>query len=107
MSYDSILKFLIEEYSKPILSWLFDISADESVTILKTELNLEPIRADGIFFLQVGNKIIHLEFQTTPKSDPPDAPKNVRLLGKVVSFGKTLSITKSRNLPSSNFLETD
>ncbi len=59
MSYDSILKFLIEEYSKPILSWLFDIRADESVTILKTELNLEPIRADGIFFLQAGNKIIH------------------------------------------------
>jgi len=39
--------------------------------MLPTELNIEPIRADGVFFLQVGNKIIHLEFQTRPKSDPP------------------------------------
>ena len=62
MSYDSILKFLIDEYTKPILNWLFDTSVDEPVEILKTELNVEPIRADGVFFLQVGNKIIHLEF---------------------------------------------
>ena len=71
MSYDSVLKFLIDEYTLPIVNWLFDLSPSESVEILKTELNVEPIRADGIFFLQVGDKIIHLEFQTTPKSNPP------------------------------------
>ncbi|MGI0481007.1 Rpn family recombination-promoting nuclease/putative transposase [Geminocystis sp. CENA526] len=71
MSYDSILKFLIDEYTKPILSWLLNREIHEEIEMLPTELNIEPIRADGVFFLQVGNKIIHLEFQTRPKSDPP------------------------------------
>jgi predicted transposase YdaD len=71
MSYDSVLKFLIDEYTKPILTWLFNIDKNEAVTLLNTELNIEPIRADGVFFLEAGDKIIHLEFQTRPKSDPP------------------------------------
>jgi predicted transposase YdaD len=71
MSYDSILKFLIDEYTRPILTWLFDTDINESITMLNTELNIEPIRADGVFFLEVGGKIIHLEFQTRPKSKPP------------------------------------
>ena len=71
MSYDSILKFLIDEYTKPILTWLLNQEINDKIEMLPTELNIEPIRADGVFFLQVGNKIIHLEFQTRPKSDPP------------------------------------
>ncbi len=71
MSYDSILKFWIDEYTQPILSWLLNTPVEEKVEILKTELNVEPIRADGVFFLQLGQKIIHLEFQTNPQSDPP------------------------------------
>jgi predicted transposase YdaD len=71
MSYDSILKFLIDEYTKPILTWLLNRDINEEIEMLPTELNIEPIRADGVFFLRVGNKIIHLEFQTRPKSDPP------------------------------------
>ncbi|WP_330205284.1 hypothetical protein [Cyanobacterium sp. Dongsha4] len=71
MSYDSILKFIIDEYKKPILTWLFNREINDKIEMLPTELNIEPIRADGVFFLEVGNKIIHLEFQTRPKSDPP------------------------------------
>jgi len=71
MSYDSILKFIIDEYTKPILNWIYQTSIEEDITILKTELNVEPIRADGVFFLEMGQKIIHLEFQTNPQSDPP------------------------------------
>jgi len=71
MSYDSILKFWIDEYTQPILSWLLNTPVEEKVEILKTELNVEPIRADGVFFLAVGQKIIHLEFQTNPQSEPP------------------------------------
>ncbi len=94
MSYDSILKFLIDEYSKPILNWLFNIGADESVTILNTALNLEPIRADGIFFLQAGNKIIHLEFQTIPKSDPP---LSLRMLDYWVRLYRSFKLYQSPN----------
>lgn len=71
MSYDSVLKFIIDEYTTPILTWLFDKEITTPVEMLNIELNVEPIRADGVFFLQVGEKIIHLEFQTKPKSEPP------------------------------------
>ncbi|MGY6529573.1 MAG: Rpn family recombination-promoting nuclease/putative transposase [Cyanobacterium sp.] len=71
MSYDSVLKFIIDEYTAPILTWLFNQEITDPVEMLNTELNIEPIRADGVFFLQVGEKIIHLEFQTRPKSEPP------------------------------------
>ncbi len=71
MSYDSILKFLIDEYTKPILTWLLNREINDKIEMLPTELNIEPIRADGVFFLQVGDTIIHLEFQTRPKSEPP------------------------------------
>ena len=50
MSYDSVLKFWIDEYTQPILSWLLNTPVEEKVEILKTELNVEPIRADGVFF---------------------------------------------------------
>ena len=71
MSYDSIIKYLIEEFTQPIMSWLLDENIDQKPEILNTELNLEPIRADGVFFLKVNQKIVHLEFQTLPQSDPP------------------------------------
>jgi predicted transposase/invertase (TIGR01784 family) len=41
------------------------------IQILKTELSLEPIRADAVIFLQIANRILHLEFQTLPASKPP------------------------------------
>ncbi|HEY9703880.1 MAG TPA: Rpn family recombination-promoting nuclease/putative transposase [Allocoleopsis sp.] len=71
MSYDSILKFIIDEYKKPILTWLLNQEITEEIRLLTPELNVEPIRADGVFFLQFGKKITHLEFQTRPQSDPP------------------------------------
>lgn len=71
MSYDSILKFLIDEYTLPILTWLLNQEITQPVEILNTELNVEPIRADGVFFLQVGERMIHLEFQVSPESKPP------------------------------------
>jgi predicted transposase YdaD len=71
MSYDSILKFIIDEYSLPLVSWLLQNPVLEEVEILKTELNVEPIRADGVFFLKVEGKILHLELQTSPQSKPP------------------------------------
>lgn len=71
MSYDSVLKFIIDEYTKPILTWLFEEEITAPVEILNRELNVETIRANGILFLQVGEKIVHLEFQIKPKSEPP------------------------------------
>jgi hypothetical protein len=41
--------------------WLFP-SDSSDITVLKTELSTEPIRADSVTFLQTSNDILHLEF---------------------------------------------
>lgn len=70
MSYDNTCKYLAETYPAEFARWL--LASDTSdIQVLKTELNLEPIRADSVTFLQIPNQILHLEFQTTPKSIPP------------------------------------
>ena len=71
MSYDNTLKYLVEQFPKDFAKWLLDTEIDEELTILKTELSIEPVRADGVFFMKIANKVLHLEFQTTPQSDPP------------------------------------
>lgn len=42
-----------------------------NVQVLKTELSIEPIRADYVTFLQLQERILHLEFQTLLASTPP------------------------------------
>ncbi|WP_253276403.1 hypothetical protein [Synechococcus sp. PCC 6312] len=37
---------------------------------LKTELAVEPIRADSVIILQKSDKLLQLEFQTLPQSQP-------------------------------------
>ena len=70
MSYDNTCKYLAENYPGDFARWL--LASDTSdIQVLKTELNLEPIRADSVTLLQISNQILHLEFQTTPKSKTP------------------------------------
>ncbi|NEP54614.1 MAG: DUF4351 domain-containing protein, partial [Moorea sp. SIO3C2] len=40
------------------------------ISVLKTELNTEPIHADALTLLQTANKILQWEFQTLPASKP-------------------------------------
>lgn len=70
MSYDNTCKYLAEKYPGDFARWLL-VSDTSDIQVLKTELNLEPIRADSVTFLQISNQILHLEFQTTPKSKTP------------------------------------
>lgn len=42
-----------------------------NISVLKAELNVEPIHADSVLLLRVGNLILHIEFQTQPQSKPP------------------------------------
>ena len=70
MAYDNTCKFLAETYPEEFAKSL--LSTDTSnIKVLKTELNLEPIRADSVTLLQTSNQILHIEFQTQPKSTPP------------------------------------
>lgn len=69
VSYDNACKYLAEQYPAEFVRWLLGIEVQE-IEVLKTELTLEPIRADSVTFLQAANQILHIEFQTLAKSNP-------------------------------------
>ena len=70
MAYDNTCKYLAEQYPGEFARWLL-ASDTKDIRVLKTELSLEPIRADSVTFLQISSQILHLEFQTEPTSTPP------------------------------------
>lgn len=70
MSYDNICKYLSEKYSATFAPWLLGQPLTP-VEVLKTELSIEPIRADFVTFLRTQERILHLEFQVEVASDPP------------------------------------
>lgn len=70
MSYDNVCKILAEKYPLDFAKWLISTKV-RKVKVLKTELSIEPVRADSVTFLQTGKRILHIEFQTLPLSEPP------------------------------------
>ncbi len=70
MSFDNLCKFLSEKYPDRFANWLLG-EMPTSIEILKTELSLEPIRADSITFLKTQDRILHIEFQVQVLTDPP------------------------------------
>jgi predicted transposase YdaD len=70
MSYDNVCKILAEKYPLDFAKWLISNKVRE-VKVLKTELSIEPVRADSVSFLQTQERILHVEFQTLPQSKPP------------------------------------
>lgn len=70
MSYDNACKYLAEQYPAEFVNWLLSVQPQD-IQVLKTELTLEPIRADAVTFLQTAHQILHIEFQTLPESNPP------------------------------------
>ncbi|MDS3861018.1 Rpn family recombination-promoting nuclease/putative transposase [Thermosynechococcaceae cyanobacterium BACA0444] len=72
MNQDNLCKSLIESNPRPFITWLLgEAVGDTLINILKTELSVEPIRADFVSFLQVGEQILHLEFQTQADPEMP------------------------------------
>ena len=66
--YDNTCKYLAENFSEDLSSWLIG----ERVALVElnpTELNVAPIRADSIIFLNNEALILHLEFQTDADPD--------------------------------------
>jgi predicted transposase YdaD len=69
MSFDNVCKLLAEKYPEEFVRWL-TASESTNVKVLKTELSIEPIRADSVTFIQTENQILHIEFQTLTQSKP-------------------------------------
>lgn len=70
MVIDNICKYLAEKYPQDFALWLLGEELP-NVEVLKTELGIEPIRADAVTFLRGTNRVLHLEFQTEIASEPP------------------------------------
>jgi predicted transposase YdaD len=62
MSFDNVCKYLAEEYPETFARWLLQREVN-FVEVLKTELTIEPIRADSVIFLRLEDRILHIEFQ--------------------------------------------
>ncbi|MEH2403213.1 DUF4351 domain-containing protein [Nostoc sp.] len=86
--YDNLCKILAEKYPRDFTRWLLN-QEPRTIEILKTELSIEPIRADSVTFLQTENLILHLEFQTTIKSQKPIA---LRMLDYYVRLTRTYQV---------------
>jgi predicted transposase YdaD len=70
MSFDNLCKLLAEKHPQRFATWILGEST-ASTKVLKTELSIEPIRADSVIFLQTAQQILHLEFQVEWRSNPP------------------------------------
>jgi predicted transposase YdaD len=71
MSFDNLCKLLAEKHPDRFAAWLLGEPSTTPIEVLKTELSIEPIRADSVTLLQTRGQILHLEFQTNWQSDPP------------------------------------
>jgi predicted transposase YdaD len=69
MSFDNVCKLLAEKYPADFVRWLTGDDVIE-IEVLKTELSIEPIRADSVIFIQTASRILHIEFQTLTRSKP-------------------------------------
>jgi predicted transposase YdaD len=69
MSFDNLCKYLSEKYPDRFVTWLLG-ETPTAVEILKTELGLEPIRADSLTLLRTHDRILHVEFQVQVVTDP-------------------------------------
>ena len=68
--YDTVCKFLIENFPTDFATWLLGEPIQLS-TLSPSELSVEPIRADALMLLQSSEVVLHVEFQTRPKPDIP------------------------------------
>jgi len=76
--FDNISKFLAEQFSVDLATWL--IGEPIALTELSpSELSLEPIRADALILRQSDEVVLHCEFQTDPEPTIPFRMADYRL----------------------------
>jgi predicted transposase/invertase (TIGR01784 family) len=76
--YDNICKFIAEEFSIDIATWLLGEPV-ELVELSPKELSLEPIRTDSLILRQSREIVLHAEFQTDTDENMPFRMADYRL----------------------------
>ena len=72
--YDSLLKYLAKNHAASIASWLLGRPDGERIRLLKTELSLQPVRADFLATFDLEEEILQIEFETDPTQSEPPLP---------------------------------
>ena len=68
--YDNLCKYLAEKHPDRFASWLLGREIT-GTKVFKTEISLEPVRADSVTFLRLADRLLHLEFQVNvPQTKP-------------------------------------
>jgi predicted transposase/invertase (TIGR01784 family) len=80
MTFNNTCKFLAENFSIDLATWLLGIPI-ELTKVEPTELSVEPIRADSIILLESQELLAHIEFQTDPDPDIGFRMADYRLRG--------------------------
>jgi predicted transposase YdaD len=70
VSFDNVCKILAEKYPRDFARWLLG-EEPQNIKVLKTELSIEPIRADFVTFLQTENRYCILNFKQKPHPTLP------------------------------------
>lgn len=65
MAYDNVLKRLAAEYPSALVRWLLAVDA-ANVDLLPTELSLEPVRSDAVYFFPSLVKFSTWSFKPNP-----------------------------------------
>jgi predicted transposase YdaD len=71
--FDNLCKLLSEKYPLDFARWLLP-EEPRTIAVLKTELIIEPIRADFVTFLRTENRILHLDFHTEVTTSETSIP---------------------------------
>ena len=66
MTFDNTCKYLSENNPTEFATWLLG-ETPPSIQVVKTELGIDPIRADFLGALSAEKRLLHLEFQVTMK----------------------------------------
>jgi predicted transposase/invertase (TIGR01784 family) len=80
MSFDNTCKFIAENFSVDIATWLLGTPI-ELTKLEPSELFAEPIRADAVIFLESKDLLLHIEFQTDPDPEIGFRMTDYRLRG--------------------------
>lgn len=87
--YDNICKFLAENFTNDLATWLLK----KQVTLTKMEPKeffVEPVRPDAVILLQSDELILHVEFQTLPEEEIPFRMTDYRLRGYRINPDKRM-----------------
>lgn len=76
--YDNICKFLAEEFSADLASWLLG-EPIQLTQLSPKELSIEPIRTDALILQQSANLVLYVEFQTQTEASIPFRMTDYRL----------------------------